>query len=256
MHAHKSIPQSHAPLFRRCSPPKTDPRRRHRVACTTSMKQAGNSGESQSQHASSNHSATLAFSVPDGSACMAADSQPQQHLDGGRRLTERLRLAAWVLGMGMLLVWRFHFMRSAGAGIFASFTLSNSFNSASQTGALHSCICICIISDPVLLRRLLYDSWYSKFLACMYALHSSWFFGAGFGGAVRSAVAGFVAGLLHTLAGADHLAVSFCFAVFHIEVPFVEHGVADHFLMCVWDVSWPDGLKVRVACLLGRHSHH
>lgn len=139
MHAHKSILQTNA-LFRCCSPLRTDLRRRHRVACTTRMKQAENIGESHSQHASRNQPAPLALSTPNGSYSVAADQQLQQHLKAGRRFTERLRLAAWVLGLGLVLVWRLNIVRSAGAAGFASFTLSNSFETASQTGALLSYI--------------------------------------------------------------------------------------------------------------------
>lgn len=118
--------------------------------------------DSERQRAATNHSDALALSTPNGAIPMATAADPQrQHLVDGRRLAGQVRSAAWVLAFGAMLVWRCNFMRTAGAASFASLTLSNSFNSASQTG---------------------------------------------FSGAIRSAVAGFAAGVLHTLAGADHLA--------------------------------------------------
>lgn len=94
-----------------------------------------------------------------GAAATAAESSQQQQPSGSQ--IDWIRTAAWMLGLGSLLLWRFSVIRTASAASFASVTLSNSFNSASQIG---------------------------------------------FSGAIRSAIAGFAAGLLHTLAGADHLA--------------------------------------------------
>lgn len=135
--------------------------------------------------------------------------QQRQRAPAWARLSAaNVRTAVYVV-LGSLVAWRYGTIQLRAAGCsFASLSLGGTFHSASQTGqSLLFCSSACRGGGLSEARCRDGHSQVGAPIGCLH-LSSCAAMLAGLSGAARSAVAGFIAGLLHTLAGADHLAVS------------------------------------------------